>query len=140
MIGEQGCVLRLGGIRWGPEIHGVGQATTTALRQRDADLCLGLAETLEGLLGIGRSKDDDETGAEGKIPADSKELGSNARDKMSLMLVNVLSWLRLPAGSREGITLKGLLGHQYLAPLPHKDIESEIPSAWKTFMDQGKEV
>ncbi|CAB1113496.1 unnamed protein product [Ectocarpus sp. CCAP 1310/34] len=92
-----------------------------------------------GLLGLGRSKDD-ETGAEGNNPADSKELGSNAQDKMSLMLVNVLSWLRLPAGSREGISLKGLLGHQYFAPLRHTDIESEIPSAWRTFMDQGKEV
>ncbi|CAM9755036.1 unnamed protein product [Ectocarpus sp. 8 AP-2014] len=140
MIGEQGCVLRLGGIRWGPEIHGVGQATETALRERDTDLCLGLAETLEGLLGLGRAKDDDETGAEDNNPADSKELGSNTQDKMSLMLVNILSWLRLSAGSREGITLKGLLGHQYFTPLRHADIESEIPSAWKTFMDQGKDV
>lgn len=45
--GNKGCVARLGSLRWGPEIHGVGRATETALGRRDNDFCLGLAETLE---------------------------------------------------------------------------------------------
>lgn len=48
----QGCVARLGGLRWGSEIHGVGQAAETALLRRDDDLCLGLADTLEVLTAL----------------------------------------------------------------------------------------
>lgn len=44
-------MARLGGLRWGPEIHGVGQDTEKALWQRDDDLCLGLADMLEVLYG-----------------------------------------------------------------------------------------
>lgn len=40
--------------------------------------------------------------------------------------------------NREGITLKSLLGHQYFAPLRPESIESDLPAAWKRFMDQGK--
>lgn len=47
LFARQGGSVRLGGLRWGPEIHGMGQATEVALEQRDTDLCLGLAGTLE---------------------------------------------------------------------------------------------
>lgn len=37
----------MAGLRWGPEIHGIGQDTETVLRRRCTDLCLGLADILE---------------------------------------------------------------------------------------------
>lgn len=37
-----------------------------------------------------------------------------------------------------GVTLKGLLGHQYFAPLRPGSVEKDMPDAWKNFMDQAK--
>lgn len=45
----QGAVLRLGGLRWGPELHGAGHRAEAELLQRDVDLCLSFAEVLEVL-------------------------------------------------------------------------------------------
>lgn len=40
-------MIRLGGLRWGPEVDDTGQAAEAAMEQRDAELCLGFADTLE---------------------------------------------------------------------------------------------
>eukprot|EP00903_Cladosiphon_okamuranus_P015923 g14708.t1 len=141
MIGAQGGSVRLGGLRWGPEIHGIGQATDLALQQKDIDLCLGLADTLEGLLGLQPDGRTDETGANGVnsgLLHGTNEMKSGSRVGPSLMLVNILAWLRLPPRSRQGVTLKGLLGHQYFAPLRPDSIENDMPDAWKNFMAQAK--
>lgn len=42
--GHQGTVLRLGGIRWGPEMRGPG---TEAVLEREAVLCTSFADILE---------------------------------------------------------------------------------------------
>ncbi|CAN0135364.1 unnamed protein product [Pylaiella littoralis] len=139
MISGQGCAVRLGGLRWGPEIHGVGQATETALRRRENDLCLGLADTLEGLLGLVPGEDRGAARANDEKLDNSDGVKRVASPRTSLMLVNILAWLRLPSHSRRGITLKSLLGHQYFTPLRPASIESEVLAAWKRFMDEGKD-
>ncbi|CAM9538678.1 unnamed protein product, partial [Hapterophycus canaliculatus] len=133
-------VVRLGGLRWGAEIYGVGHATEKELQQREFDLCLGLADILEGLLGTvtsaGESEDGDGEGGEQVVG--EAEAKRHAGSGASLKLSNILAWLRLPVQSRKGVTLKDLLRHQLFAPLRPTSIDSEVPSAWKVFIDQGQ--
>lgn len=48
---EQGCVVRLGGLRWAPELlrvgHTAGGDRSDLRQERDTDLCHGLADILE---------------------------------------------------------------------------------------------
>ncbi|CAM9606257.1 unnamed protein product [Ascophyllum nodosum] len=127
MIAEQGTVVRLGGLLWGPEIRGAGKAIEECLQAREAELCLSYAGVLEDLLGIGQARG----GSHDTSPP-----------RPSVMLANILACLRLPPMEREGIHLKGLLGHRYFAPLHSEDMDNPLclGTAWKTFINQESDV